>query len=151
MRVSVMVCRRSAVLAAWFAVAVMAWCVPAGAQQDNELVFLKISDTAPDVAFQPLTGEEKIKLSSLTESGPVVLVVLRGFPGYQCPICFRQMGELVKHAEDFQRLGAKVVLVYPGPSADLELRAKEFLKDAQLPESFVFVIDPDYAFTNLFH
>ena len=114
-----MVCRRSAILVPWFAVAVFASVAHVSAQQEKELEFLKVGNTAPNVAFQPLTGEEKIKLSSLTESGPVVLVVLRGFPGYQCPICFRQMGELVKHAEDFQRLGAKVVLVYPGPSADL--------------------------------
>ena len=146
-----MVCRRSAILVPWFAVAVFASVAHVSAQQEKELDFLKVGNTAPNFAFQPLTGEEKIKLSGLTESGPVVLVVLRGFPGYQCPICFRQMGELVKHAEDFQRLGAKVVLVYPGPSADLELRAKEFLKEMQLPEPFVFVVDPDYAFTNLYH
>ena len=146
-----MLCRRSAILATSFVFVVVAAAAPAGAQQGKELDFLKVGDTAPDVEFQPLESDQKIRLSKFTERGPVVLVVLRGFPGYQRPICFRQMGDLVRHAEDFERLGAKVVLVYPGPATDLEVRAKEFLKDTQLPEPFVFVVDPDYAFTNLYH
>jgi thioredoxin-dependent peroxiredoxin len=122
----------------------------ANAQHDKVLDLLQIGSTAADVAFQPLEGQEAIKLSELTAEGPVVLVVLRGWPGYQCPICMRQVADLRKHADDFKQLGAKVVLVYPGPADNLDERAREFLRGSALPEPFEFVIDPDYAFTNLY-
>ena len=133
------------------AISIAYWSGSASAQQQKEVDFLKVGDTAPDVSLQPLDGSEKVKLSSLTEDGPVVLVVLRGYPGYQCPICFRQMSDLVRHAEDFERLGAKVVLVYPGSADGLADRAHEFLKNTELPAPIVMMIDPDYDFTNLYH
>jgi peroxiredoxin len=134
-----------------FLVAAVAITLPslALAQASSQLDVVEVGETAADVEFQPLDGEP-VKLSALTADGPVVLVVLRGFPGYQCPVCFRQVGELINHADEIAAAGAKVVLVYPGPPEGLADRAKEFLKDTQLPESFVFVIDPDYGFTNLY-
>ena len=126
-----MVCRCSGLVLAF--VLLLISCQPAKAQHDKVLDFLKVGDTAPDVEFQPLQGDQKVKLSSLAADGPVVLVVLRGWPGYHCPICFRQMGDLTKHADE------------------LAQRAQEFLKGSQLPEPFVMVIDPDYAFTNLYN
>ena len=144
-----MVCHCRGVLLASFLVLIS--FQPAQAQHEKALDFLKVGDTAPDVEFQPLQGDQKIQLSSLAADGPVVLVVLRGWPGYQCPICFRQMGALASHADELKRLGAKVVLVYPGPADELADRAKEFLKGTELPEPFVMVIDPDYSFTNLYH
>ena len=144
-----MVCRCSRILFA--SLLFLISTQSAQAQQDKVLDFLKVGDTAPDVEFQPLDGDQKVKLSSLTEDGPVVLVVLRGWPGYQCPVCFRQMSSLMSQAGDLKRLGAKVVLVYPGPADELDDRAKEFLKGSELPEPFVMMVDPDYAFTNLYH
>jgi peroxiredoxin len=113
---------------------------------------MKLGDTAKDVEFQPVLSEEKVKLSELTKDGPVVLVVLRGFPGYQCPICGRLVGEMRAKAEDFTKLGAKVVLVYPGPGplADLREKAKEFLEGTELPKPFLYMVDPEYAFTNAY-
>jgi hypothetical protein len=106
--------------------------------------------TAKDVTFEPLKGQAKIKLSKLTKVGPVVLVVLRGFPGYQCPLCTRQVAELRRNAEDFAKLGAKVVLVYPGPgpTESLKKKAEQFLAGADFPKPFVMMVDPEYAFTN---
>jgi thioredoxin-dependent peroxiredoxin len=75
-----------------------------------------------------------------------VLVVLRGFPGYQCPICTEQVAELRKHAADFARAGANVLLIYPGAASRLDEHAKEFLKDKALPAPFTLVTDPDYTF-----
>jgi thioredoxin-dependent peroxiredoxin len=120
------------------------------AQSGKTIDILKVGTTAPDVEFQPLVGEQTVKLSELTNTGPVVLVVLRGYPGYQCPICARQVRDLISHADKFESLGAKVVLVYPGPADDLTERAKEFLRDTELPQNFLFMIDPDYAFTRLY-
>jgi thioredoxin-dependent peroxiredoxin len=121
------------------------WSMKAVAQVTEAIKTLKLGETAKDVEFQPLKGE-KIKLSELTEQGPVVLVVLRGYPGYQCPACSRQVAELRKHAEEFKKLGAKVVLVYPGPAEQLQDRAKEFLEGKQLPDPLLLVVDPNYAF-----
>ena len=134
-------------------VAVPAFCFNssvASAQSDKTIDILKIGTTAPDVDFQPLGGEARVKLSDLTSDGPVVLVVLRGYPGYQCPICSRQVRDLISHADQFESLGAKVVLVYPGPADNLAQRATEFLRGTELPHNFLFMIDPDYAFTNLY-
>ena len=52
-------------------------------------------------------------------------------------------------ADRFAALGAQVLLVYPGPSAELDQRAREFLaKQNPLPANLHLVIDPDYKFTN---
>lgn len=122
------------------------------AQAAKLLEVLKLGETAKDVEFQPLKGDETIKLSELTKDGPVVLVVLRGYPGYQCPICTRQVADLRSNADDFVKLGAKVVLVYPGPgpAENLKQLANEFLGDTDLPKPFVMMVDPEYSFTNLY-
>jgi len=95
-------------------------------------------------------GGEKVKLSKLTDAGPVVLVVLRGYPGYQCPLCTRQVGELLGKADAFKKAGAQVVLVYPGPADKLKEKAGEFVKGKDYPAHFTLVLDPDYAFTNAY-
>ena len=50
----------------------------------------------------------------MTPKRPVVLVVLRDFPGHQCPLCNRQVAEFTSHASEF--VGASVLMVYPGPA-----------------------------------
>lgn len=109
----------------------------------------KVAQTAPD--FQLKTPEGKqVTLTNMRKNGPVVVVVLRGFPGYQCPVCTRQVGSLLKAAKDFNAAEATVVFVYPGAAKELEKKAKEFLKDTELPKPFVLVTDPDYKFTNAY-
>lgn len=122
------------------------------AQAAKLLEVMKLGDTAKDIELQPLKGEETIKLSQLTKDGPVALVVLRGYPGYQCPICSRQVAELRGKADEFVKLGAKVVLVYPGPgpAESLKKLANEFLADRDLPKPFVMMVDPEYSFTNAY-
>lgn len=107
-------------------------------------------DKAADFTLPKLDGGEA-RLSEMTSGGPVVLVVLRGYPGYQCPLCTRQVAELVGKSAEIGKAGARVLLVYPGPSDDLQQRAKEFLRDAKLPENFTLSLDPDYAFTKQYH
>lgn len=41
----------------------------------------------------------------MTEGGPVVLVVLRGYPGYQCPICTKQLAEFRGKVDEFNKSG----------------------------------------------
>jgi peroxiredoxin len=106
----------------------------------------KVGQQAPDFALESLSGHS-VKLKDLTKQGPVVLVVLRGYPGYQCPLCSRQVGDLLASADAIAKTGARVVLVYPGPGKELKDRAAEFLAERSLPERFSLVVDPDYAFT----
>lgn len=108
-----------------------------------------IGDKAPDFTLTNLQGH-KVTLSERTAQSPVVLVVLRGYPGYQCPLCNQQVRDFIKNADGFAKAGARVVLVYPGPGEKLDERANEFLRDKQLPEHFDLLLDPDYEFTNLY-
>ena len=79
-----------------------------------------------------------------------VLVFLRGYPGYQCPLCSRQVGELIGKAEQLSEARADVLFVYPGVAKDLVAKSKEFLADKQLPPTFKLVIDQDYKVVNAY-
>jgi peroxiredoxin len=106
-----------------------------------------IGQKAPDFTLSTPEGHP-LSLSSLSSKGTVLLIVLRGYPGYQCPYCQRQVHDFVANSDRFAGLGVQVLLVYPGPSADLDQRAKEFLaKQNELPANLHLVIDPDYKFT----
>ncbi len=109
----------------------------------------KMGAKAPDFKLMSIDGE-KVQLSSMAKESNVVLVVLRGYPGYQCPLCSRQVSELRSKASQLASASAKVLLVYPGPAANLGMKAKEFLNDSSLPEGFTMVLDPDYKFTNAY-
>jgi peroxiredoxin Q/BCP len=105
---------------------------------------------APDFTLQTPTGTS-VALAKERAKGTTVLVLLRGFPGYQCPYCEKQVHDFVAHSADFAAKKANVVLVYPGPPADLDQHAKAFLAtQADLPSNIKLVIDPDYKMTNLY-
>jgi peroxiredoxin len=107
-----------------------------------------IGQKAPAFSLSTPAGQI-VELGSLTRKGSVVLVVLRGYPGYQCPYCVRQVHDFVENADKFASSGTQVLLVYPGPPAELDQRAKEFLsKENPLPANVILVIDPNYKFTN---
>jgi peroxiredoxin len=108
-----------------------------------------VGQKAPDFGLTDVLGKQ-VRLSSVVSTGPVVLVVLRGYPGYTCPFCAKQVHDYVQHAADFQKAGYHVVFVYPGPPSGLEGHAKEFLADAQFPDSFEMLLDPGYSFTNAY-
>ena len=105
---------------------------------------------APDFTLSTPTGKT-VTLSTDQSGHDLVLVILRGFPGYQCPYCVKQVHDFADHAADFKAKNTRVLLVYPGPPADLDQHAKEFLeKQAELPANVVLVTDPDYKVTNLY-
>lgn len=108
-----------------------------------------IDSTAKDFTLNTIQGTE-VKLSDLTAEKYVVLLVLRGWPGYQCPICTRQVGEFLSSSDEFEKRGVTVLMVYPGPSEYLADHAKEFVEDIPFPDNFIFTLDPDYTFTNLY-
>ncbi len=105
-----------------------------------------VGERAPDFALKSLEGET-VRLRAVRRSAPVVVVVLRGYPGYQCPICTKQFANLRDRAEAFKQAGARVLLVYPGPEKELPEKAHAFVGDAAVPSSFTFLTDPGYGFT----
>jgi peroxiredoxin len=129
----------TALLVVW----VIAFAVRLGAAETP-----RVGSKAPDFTLSTPEGKA-VHLSALLHKGNVVLIVLRGYPGYQCPYCQKQAHDFQVNAGKFAAVGAQLLLVYPGPSAELDKRAKEFLAGSGgLPGNFNLVIDPDYKFTN---
>ncbi len=110
----------------------------------------QIGETAADFELSTMSGTV-VRLSDELKHGPVVLVVLRGFPGYQCPVCNQQVGQFLSQADQFKAAGAKVLLVYPGPAKSLNQKAEEFIKGKTVPTHFELLVDPDYTFTKAYH
>lgn len=109
----------------------------------------KVGDKAPDFQLLNLQGD-KIELSKVVKNGPVVLVVLRGYPGYQCPLCTKQFAEFLKAADDFKAANATLLFVYPGPADKLKEYAKEFTQGKDYPDHFQLLLDPNYNFTTVY-
>lgn len=111
----------------------------------------KVGDKAPDFTLKTLDGKS-VTLSGLYANNKVILLVLRGWPGYQCPICERQVEDYIASSAKLDAAKARVIMVYPGPADALQAHAKEFLemKGKQWPEDFTFVIDPDFSMVNAY-
>jgi peroxiredoxin len=105
----------------------------------------KVGDKAPDFTLETLDAK-KVQLAELRKAGPVVVVELRGWVGYQCPLCTRQVDELIRNAKQMREAGATVVLIYPGPAEKLKEHANEFVTGKGMPEGYHFVLDPDMKF-----
>lgn len=108
-----------------------------------------VGQKAPDFALETLEGK-KIRMSEAVSDKPIVLVVLRGYPGYQCPLCNRQVQDFIQNGATLEAEAGRVILVYPGPASDLKERADEFLSGKKLPRNFELVLDPDYEMTTLY-
>lgn len=146
-------------LAAFAAFALSAVMVaPASAQQqasqpvEAAKQLLAKGETAKDFQLHAIGGElsGNVQLSKVNQGGQVVVVVLRGFPGSQCPACTAQVGDFVNNADKFAAKNTRVLLVYPGPDSQLDQRADEFLHGTKLPAPLTFLLDPGYKFTNTY-
>lgn len=109
----------------------------------------KLGEKAPPFSLADIDGRP-VTLAGEVTQGPVVLVLLRGWPGYQCPFCTRQFADFLGHAQAFEAAGARVVWVYPGPSDSVQQHAREFLAARALPSNFRVTTDPEYVFTNAY-
>lgn len=107
----------------------------------------KVGGKAIPFTLNALDGG-KVSLNNLTRQGPLVLVILRGYPGYQCPICTAQVASLMASSDQFAKSKAQVVLVYPGPAEGLKQHADEFVQGKTIPKNFRLVLDPDYKLIN---
>lgn len=112
----------------------------------------KVGERAPDFALKTL-DDQTVHLSELTAKGNVVLVILRGWPGYQCPICDRQVQDFIASASDFVAAKSQIVFIYPGPAEDLKAHAEEFKvwKEKRWPKEFHLVLDADYTMVNAYN
>ena len=108
-----------------------------------------VGATAKPFELKTIDGGS-VSLADVTKDGPATIVVLRGFPGYQCPICTKQVAAFRGKADAFRDAGVRVLMIYPGPADNLMAHAKEFVGDGALPDGFTLAIDPDYAFTNAY-
>lgn len=106
----------------------------------------KVGTRAPEFSLPDPTGA-KVSLAQERSRGPVVLIVGRGWPGYQCPFCTRQFAEFRAHAAELQAAGARVLWIYPGPEEELAKHAEDFTGAEPLPANFRLLIDPGYGFT----
>ena len=107
-----------------------------------------VGDKALDFSLPALDGPV-IRLFEELKRGPVVLVVLRGWPGYQCPFCVRQYGDFIVNRQALEASGATVVWIYPA-KADAAVHAAEFVKGLEVPPNFRLAIDPDYTLTKIY-
>lgn len=104
----------------------------------------QVGEKAPNFTLNDLQGS-KITLASQLKKGSVVLVMLRGYPGYQCPLCTAQVASFMSKAKEFGE--TPVLLVYPGAADGLKQRADEFVNGKTIPANFHFLLDPDFKFT----
>ncbi|MEO7271087.1 MAG: peroxiredoxin family protein [Vicinamibacterales bacterium] len=110
----------------------------------------RVGDKAADFTLRTLDGGV-VRLSSEVAKGqPIVLVVLRGWPGYQCPFCTRQFAEYLTDAPRFEAAGARVYFIYPGPGDGLQGHAETFTAAKPMPKAFQLLLDPDYTYTNAY-
>lgn len=109
----------------------------------------KTGEMAPNFTLKTLDAKP-VELNQLTAKGRVVLVVLRGWPGYQCPICERQVRDLMNSAKQLKATGVQMLFVYPGPAEQLKAHAQEFLKNKDWPSDWQLVIDPNCTFTKAY-
>jgi len=109
----------------------------------------QVGDSAPDFTLKTLDNKP-VALSDLTASGSVVLVELRGWVGYTCPFCTKQVHDFVLNAAKFKAAGVQVLMVYPGPADDLKAHAADFERHTTWPVNFHFVLDPDFTFTKAY-
>lgn len=109
----------------------------------------RVGDIAADFTLKTLDDQPR-SLHEITAKSPVILIVLRGWPGYQCPFCTKQVAGFLGKQQAIKDAGARVLMVYPGKADHLKNHAKDFVAGKDLPAHFDLVIDPDFTFTNLY-
>lgn len=91
-----------------------------------------------------------VDLARLDPPRTTVLVILRGFSGSICLHCSAQALALAEAADAFRRLGAEVVLVYPGAAESVPafIAATQKLDDGFKPR-YPILLDVDLALVHL--
>src|SRR5262245_50300695 len=93
-----------------------------------------VGDKAPDFTLKAIDGTT-VTLSEELKRGPVVLILLRGWPGYQCPFCVRQFGEFLGQKAELSSAGARVLWIYPTSDGN-QAHAEAFVNNKDVPPNF---------------
>ena len=109
-----------------------------------------VGEKMKDFTLAKLDGS-KVSLSGLMKTGPVVVVMLRGWVGYQCPYCTRQVGEFITHAKELSADGANVIFIYPGAADTVQVKAEDFVSGKTVPANMHFVTDPELKTVDMLH
>ncbi len=108
-----------------------------------------VGHQAPDFALSTIKGQT-VRLSEAVSNGTVMVIVLRGYPGYQCPFCNRQVQGLLQRSQEFADRKVRVLAVYPGPPQIVESKAAEFMAGKAMPDNFDLLLDPGYEMVKLY-
>ncbi len=88
-------------------------------QDANASRQLEVGQRAIDFELPIVNGDGYLSLSDTYKGGPTVVIFLRGYPGYQCPICLDGKSTRWSTAPKCSHQAAhRVVLVYPGQTRD---------------------------------
>jgi peroxiredoxin len=109
-----------------------------------------VGETMKDFTLAKLDGT-KISLSGFTKTGPVVVVMLRGWVGYQCPYCNRQVGDFITNAKELSAHGTNVIFIYPGSADMVQVKAEDFVSGKTVPANMHFVTDPELKMVDMLH
>jgi peroxiredoxin len=120
----------------WAPVTATADAATAAEQQD-------VGDRVIDFELPVVGGEEYLSLRDEYEQGAVVVIVLRGYPGDQCPVCRGQVRSLANRAKGLAQQAHRVILVYPGEGTLLKRHAEQFMGSRSLPQPLVLVRDDE--------
>ena len=102
----------------------------------------QVGEKAVNFELPTVGADDFIELKQEYAKGPVAVIVLRGYPGYQCPLCNQQVGALINRAKALAKETHRVILVYPGEPTELERHAEQFIGSRAVPGPLVLVRDP---------
>jgi peroxiredoxin len=105
-----------------------------------------VGEAFPEIQQKDAAGVD-FDSKKVLKAGPLVVVVLRGYPGYQCPVCSAQAASFIGQADQFAEKNVRVLFIYPGAADGLASRVEEFIGETKLPKGFSLVIDSDFALT----
>lgn len=111
------------------------------ARSDDAKTPLAIGQKAIDFELPTVGADDYITLEDEYDKGPVVVIFLRGYPGHQSPLCSQQVNALSNRARAISQFAQRVIMIYPGPRADLARHAEAFLGSKKLPAPLVLVRD----------
>jgi peroxiredoxin len=98
---------------------------------------------ALDLTFVDREGH-KIDLREFRGKKNLVVVVMRGFPGYLCPYCTAQTARLIENYDKFEQRQAEILVVFPGEKTkipDFVQAAQSTAQNKPLP--FPILLDED--------
>ncbi len=125
-----------------------AYAGPIGQFKDDAAANATVAADAFPHSYVDSAGQPH-DLSKFRGVKPVVVVVMRGFPGFVCPNCSAQTSRLIRNYPEFVKRGAELLVVYPGPKdsvAEFVAVSRREADNADVP--FPLLLDPDFVAVN---